>query len=51
MFFYSYILDILMEVLSFDLHSDAVFGELVPPFVELLQQFGFEFRFICKEGT
>ena len=52
MFFFSYILDFLVDVLSMDLHIDAVFGELILPFLErIIQQFGFEFRGFYREGT
>jgi hypothetical protein len=37
-----------VEVLPTDLHND---GELIPPFVELLQQFGFEFGILCEQGN
>jgi len=40
-----------VEVLPIDVHNDAVFGELIPPFVELLQQSGFEFGVLCEQGT
>jgi hypothetical protein len=35
MFFYSYILEFLVDVLSMDLYTDAVFEELISPFVKL----------------
>jgi hypothetical protein len=34
MFFYSCILEFLVDALSLVLHIDAVFGELIPPFAE-----------------